>query len=341
MDQVPSEDSQCNNSLTSYQKNIILIVYAGSSVVSFLVSLTAVLLVLCLRLYPLFVYRLALYQELSSIFISLTQCFGLLQLNLVDVLYDQDATCTANAFLLQTALWVKLMFTLWLVFHLFCLAVFLKNWQQLEPLYIASSILFPFILAFIPLFTNTYGVEGARCWIRDRDSNCSKFAEGIAERYGLWLGPAFISLLLANFAIVVMLLIMRRRAYKEVDPELTPLVRKNKQALRQMLPLVFYPLIFVILMLLPSITRVISDSYSNEKSGFELNLLHGIAYPPGGFFSGLAVIIHICVMRSQRKRKKKKTQEPVKPPKSQMMYDKCMPSHELTSFTLLIEECNK
>lgn len=320
-----------NGSLTPYKKDVILIVYASTGLVSIIVSLTAVLLVLCLRLYPRFVYRLVLYQELSSILLSLTQCIGLLQLSAADKAgYDRDAVCSANGFLLQYALWAKLMFTLWLVFHLFYLGVFLKNCQRLELLYIFSSIIFPLIPAVIPLATKSYGIDGARCWIDDRDSDCHVFVKELAEIYTLWYGPAIISLLLANSAIVLLLLIMRHRAYNEVDPELTPLVRKNKQALRQMLPLVFYPLLFLVLMVIPVVTRLISDALG-DRNNFVLILLHGIAYPPGGCFSGLAVIIHVCIMHGQRKRK---ANEPLK--KGHIMYDKCTPFHEHSTFSILV-----
>lgn len=301
----------CHEYLNHTERNVALLVYGSSGIVSVVTSLTASLLIIIMKLYPQFVYRLALYQELSSIFISLTQCVGLLQLHYGDVQYDRDAACTASALLLQYALWLKLMFTAWLMFHLFFLAVFLKNLQRLELMYVLSSIMVPLLPTCIPLFTNAYGQDGARCWIKEKGADCKIYEEGLIERYVLWFGPAMICLLLTNLAIVIMLLVMRRRAYTEVDPELTPLVRKNKQALKQMLPLVFYPLLFLLLMLIPIISRIVSDI--SRYDIFPLALLHGIAYPPGGFFSGLVIIIHLCVMHHQRKRKGKRSLKEPKP----------------------------
>ena len=299
----------CHESINQTERNIALLVYGGSGVVSVVTSLVAVVLIILMKLYVQFTYRLALYQEFSSIFISLTQCVGLLQLNFPgheQQTYDPFAACTASALLLQYALWVKLMFTIWLIFHLFVLAVFLKNLQRLELLYVFSSLLVPIIPTCIPLFTQAYGKDGARCWIKEKtlnsSNNCDVFYEGLIERYVLWYGPAVIALVIANLATLVMLYVMKRRAYAEVDPELTPLVKKNKQALKQMLPLTFYPVLFLVLMVVPLITRIISDAIGTYDH-FPLALLHGIAYPPGGFFSGLVVIIHLCVLHSQRKKK--------------------------------------
>ena len=253
LEQTSEMPHPCNELINQTERNIALLVYGGSSVVSIVTSLVAVVLIVVMKLYMQFMYRLALYQEFSSIFISLTQCVGLLQLKFPgdgQQTYNPTAACTASALLLQYALWIKLMFTVWLIFHLFVLAVFLKNLQRLELLYVFSSLLIPIIPTCIPLFTQAYGQDGARCWIKERSTNCTPFDEGLIERYVLWYGPAIVALMIVNLATLVMLYVMKRRAYAEVDPELTPLVKKNKQALKQMLPLVFYPLLFLVLMLI-------------------------------------------------------------------------------------------
>ena len=90
----------------------------------------------------------------------------------------------------------KLLFTLCLVFHLFCLAVCLKNFVKLEVIYILLSVLFPLLHVWIPFIHNSYGIENAWCWIWNWNDNCpnSKYKERIIEQFVLWYGPLVVSL---------------------------------------------------------------------------------------------------------------------------------------------------
>ena len=74
LEQTSEMPHPCNELINQTERNIALLVYGGSSVVSIVTSLVAVVLIVVMKLYVQFMYRLALYQEFSSIFISLTQC---------------------------------------------------------------------------------------------------------------------------------------------------------------------------------------------------------------------------------------------------------------------------
>lgn len=274
----------------------------------------AVLIVLCSKpsLYKLLVYRLALYQVLASLALSATEGLALLQLNAR--VSEIDYTCIVSAFLLEYSLWMKLLFVVCLTFHLFCFAVLTKSLQNLEPLYIAISILFPVVPACIPLVTATYGEAGTWCWIPDEkmSENCTMqaYRTGMIEEYTLWLGPVSIALALDNIAVITMFVILLCRAYsrkrctgdegrsllsqsQRVDP--------RKEAFKQMLPLLAYPVIFFILNLIPLVRRIYE--VAAHKNSFALALIHAILGPSWGFFSGLALITHVCLIESkQRKR---------------------------------------
>ena len=63
--------------------------------------------------------------------------------------------------------WMKLLFTMWVTFHLFCFAVLHKNLQKLEVMYVVTSLLVPAVIACIPLITHSYGrtPDGTECFI--------------------------------------------------------------------------------------------------------------------------------------------------------------------------------
>ena len=302
--------NQCNasTSFSQEEKNVLLTVYGVIGILTNVPNITAVLMVLCLRLYPQFVYRLALYQELSSIFFGTAQSLALFQLRINNTMagYNYDVACKASAFLIQYSMVLKLSFTVWLTIHLFFFAVCLKNLQRLEVVYVISSSLIPIVPSVIPFLTDSYGVAGAWCWIPDWDNGCSteKYLIGITEQYVLWYGPAFICLILANLLIAILILVMLLRLCKPAVKEQIPLTTQPNQRaqqvlLKQLLPLLFYPLIFFFLLLVPLSSRIYNAIHTDAN--FTLMVVHAFANPFWGLVSGLALIVHICIMQYQKK----------------------------------------
>ena len=200
--------SECNNTFTKDQKNYILIAWSGTGMLSFTMCLIAVSLAFCMRLYKNFTYRLAMYQVLSSLCLSAAEASAITLLNFNGNIYYQIA-CKTTAFPLEYFSWVKLLVTLCLVFHLFCLAVCLRNFKKLEIGYVLFSILFPLLFSWIPFIHNSFGVVGAWCWIRSWKDDCAtqKYLEGIIEQFVLWYGPLFISLTLSVVAVFIILIV--------------------------------------------------------------------------------------------------------------------------------------
>ena len=150
------------------------------SAVSLLPSLATVIFVCVLKLHKTLVYRLALYQVLSAMEFSVVWItaaapqlrqaykiesftYNVSYLNgsyhLVNVSHfsldvkPAPAVVVFEALLLGSA-FIKLIFTFWIVIHLFALAVFHKNLQRLEPLYVVSSLLVPLVVTATLLGVN-------------------------------------------------------------------------------------------------------------------------------------------------------------------------------------------
>ena len=86
-------------------------IFAGTNGVSVLVCVLAAILVLCLKLYKTFVYRMALYQVLSALAVAFVETMQVVFIN-----YDKSPNsyrhdCIAIGFLVQYTIWVKLLFT--------------------------------------------------------------------------------------------------------------------------------------------------------------------------------------------------------------------------------------
>ena len=302
-----STTSDCNNTFRQEQKNHILLAKSGTGILSLTMCLIAVFLVFRLKLYKYFTYRLAMYQILSSLCLSVVEVSFLTLFNYDGDIYQQIA-CKTTAFFLEYFVWIKLLFTICLVFHLFCLAVCLKNFQKLEIGYVLFSILFPLLYTWIPFIHNSYGVAGAWCWIRDWKDDCANenYLEGISEQFALWYGPVFISLTVSVVAVFIIVVVLAQRMCAHRNPEHECLIEnhecnQNKKAIKELLPLLAYPVIFYILTLFPLINRVYSAISSNAS--FELVLAHSMTEPLYGFCSSWTLIIHILIMRQLKKKK--------------------------------------
>ena len=269
---------------------------------SFLACAVALLLAFLLRLYKHFTYRLAMYQVVGSLLweicVVMLSCTELS--NHSSMFYQ--VMCKVVAFLEFFSMSMKLMFTLWLTFHLFCYVVFFKNLKKLEWLYITSSVFLPLLVSWIPFIHNNYGIAGGWCFIRESTDTCTTNTEGIIEIFALFYGPLAVSLIFGVLAIFIMIVVMVSRAYvnSNTQTENEPLLRStSKTLLKQLLPLLAYPVIYFTLVLIPVTNRIYDAISPTENHG--LTMAHGIITAVMGLFAGLAFIVHIlCLRRHNR-----------------------------------------
>ena len=256
----------------------------------------------------MFVYRLSMYQVLGAI--------GNGTFLIMDLAFEKyygagpaslDRLCIATAYLTQFSLLVKLFFTIWLTFHLFCFAVYHKNMKGLEILYIATAILIPAAIALVPFFTHTYGLSKGWCWIMNaKDSSCppTPIKSGIIEQFAMWYGPALVTFVLESGAMVTLLVTLGCRAYRNGDERggSEPLLGQSvhRKALNQMLPLVIYPLVFGVLIVPPLANRIL-DAMEGEESLVRCKV--DVVFIPLLFLAaGATLIVHVCFLLLSKKK---------------------------------------
>ena len=300
-----------NATFTQEQDDTILLIMACTGSLSLLMCTVTSLLVVCLKLHKFITYRLAMYQVLSSLTYSFAEV-----LVLVSWHYKADtisnALCQMRAFLTEYFMWVKLLFTVCLVFHLFCLAVCLKNFKQLEIGYVAFSLLFPLLVSWIPFIHYSYGLAGVSCWIRDWKNDCAKshYNEGIVEQFVLWYGPLLLFLTFSIVAVTTVLVVLGIRSHNPCSRKesISLLLNKeklqNRKAIKQLLPLLVYPIIFSLLSLFPLVNRIYDaiSPFTNNS----LAILQSLTGSSWGFFSSLALLLHICIVLYLKNNKGKK-----------------------------------
>ena len=292
------EPSGCNTSLDKDQLDGALAIMSSTGGASVLVCTFAVALVVAFKLYKQFAYRLALYQVLAAMLFGAASCFEVLFINYEKNPQIYTRLCRIVASLFFSLEWVKLMFTTCVTFHLFCFAVFNKNFKKLEIVYVVCSTAVPVAVASIPFLTHSYGRAGAWCWIQDWKDNCPSdiFQVGNVETFALWYGPAFVVLLLDSMAMVVMGTVLTCRAHRNKAHEpLLSLNRAHKSALNQMLPLLAYPVIFFTFI----VTMFAYRLYSAKPHPPNYFLLKATAVlsPGAGLVAGCVLVLHIVIAK--------------------------------------------
>ena len=273
------------------------VIITGTNSASVLVCLLAAFLVYHLRLYRTVVYRLALYQVLASLAFATVEVFQIIFVNYSKAPEVYDRACMAIGWLIMYSLWVKIFFMTWVTFHLFYFAVLQKNLKKFEVLYVATSLLIPALIASIPLTTRTYGLNKyGFCFLNDTASVAT------IERFSLWYGPALLILLAISIAMIVMVITLARRVYSRSKYE--PITEGDQfwTAVKQLLPLSAFPILFFIFLIPVFIDAVIAHIYAANKSLTITNLFIAL----WSMSSGVTLLIHISVVRcfsAKRKRK--------------------------------------
>eukprot|EP00731_Ephydatia_muelleri_P013171 Em0007g481a len=206
--------------------------------------------------------------------------------------------CTALGLLQVYTESTKLFFTVSVAFHLFCFAVLHKNLKKLEVMYVVTSLLIPALIAIVPLVTHAYGLSpgGNICYIYANTS------VAFIERLALWDGPAMLMLIAVSTAMVAMVIKLASQVCRRSKYE--PITDGDQfwKALKQLLPLATFPLMFFIFEIPVFLYHVYTTQHSTPNEG--MFIADVVCFPLWSASSGATVIIHISVARiCGRKRK--------------------------------------
>ena len=269
-------------------------IFLSISFISVLLCLVTVAVVCKQRLHKTLVYRLAMYQILSAMEFSI-----LWIIVYTKSLYPLKVVIVLDSLLMGSS-FIKLMFTVWISIHLFALAVFHKNLQRFERLYVVSSLLIPLAVTIVLLGINLTGCYGNRTYPWEEIIFIIIFAV----------------LVLVSLLMVVMGTILCHRACRRRNAVLSEYDKQHKKVLHEMLPLLLYP-IFFLLFTMPIFVFVVHDfgtpTYNFTYMSYNINTTitmnlwapgwFGIFAPFWSFTTSLLLISHLCVVRCINKKK--------------------------------------
>ena len=275
------------------------------SSVAILVCLLAAILVFRLKLHKKVVYRLALYQVLASLAFAAVET--------LEIIFIHDAIsgqlCAAVGFFSLYTRWTKLLFTMWVTFHLFCFGVLGKDMKKLEVWYVVTSLLVPALIAVVPLTTKTYQLSPyhTSCYISTVNDTDIEFGEKLA----LWDIPAILILMVSSFAMTALVikiakLLCKRSKYKPITAG-----GQFWKALKELLPLAAFPMLFFVFIIPSIIYHIYSSIHDTPPAADKAKTISDAIVVTSVIFtslwsiaSGATLITHILMARCFKKKVK-------------------------------------
>ena len=246
--------------------------------------------------HKVFSQRLVLYSLTAALILS-----GIRVVQIVERVLEE--ICVPLAFLEEYVLWVKIAFTCWITFYLFMLTVCSCSSSRKcqEIVYVSVSVLLPLPFACVPVITNSYGLAGAWCWIRATDDGCNTLVAGVAEQFALTFVPLLVITALDIPAIMIIVCILCKRAWSYNREHRNPLLPKqnHRAALKEVLPLIAYPIIFHALSFIAIANR--TERAITGQSPFGLVYVQSMIEPTWGLLASITMLIHLCVLGKHKR----------------------------------------
>ena len=304
----------CNLSLSTDARDKLVAILSSGGFAGVLSCSMALFLLIFFKMYKTFSERLVLYLLLSGLFVA-----SVTALMITGIPFDfsqHHSLCQAIAFFWQYSIWILLLLTTFIVFHLAALVFFFKTLKKLEVSLVIFSLLFPLLFSWVPFLHDTYGLAGAWCWIRVYGyADCQFYREGLIEQYALWYGPLFLLLIVNAILTIAVLVVLCRRAFRK-QPNRVPDVDEDKRvrfqglnleadrykkALRDTLPLLAYPIIYNFFSWFILANRIRRNISPGSSFTIWVWVIHAVTAPTYAFVVGVAFIVYVIGLKKLSK----------------------------------------
>ena len=289
-----SSDLSC---FEQYDNTVFVIVVGlrvAGGIISFFCCLAMILLIIIFKKYKFFTQRLILYLAISTLAYAVVSAINVEGFRS----YRDDSVhgyCVFAGFLEQfVSIWVPAAITCIMV-DLFVRVVFDKPTERFEILYILLIFASPILYSWIPFIHDAYGPAGAWCWIRDVDYECNDFPFGTSLRFALYWVPLYI-LMPILFGLLIIILVLLRKRQKQWIGNFNPeSIELKKRMQKEVIPLLYYPIIFLLLNTPPLVNRIANAIQS--ETILPLWILAAISIP----FQGAVITLAFTLDPETRK----------------------------------------
>ena len=253
-----------------------------------------------------FVFRLVFYLMLLNLAEATILLLEVIPANLQGgTVFIRSAVCSFFGFVDQIIYWMGfiaifwfIIYMLWLTYHLYKIQDGLQNEsvpiprvsKKVEIVGILTLLITPFVLNWIPFIWGMYGLSRPWCWIRGTQNSCDDFVLGVTLMILLFYGPIVIIVLFSFISFTIIAIFVCRAASKLKGGNR----KKANRFIREMLLIVFYPLIYNILCIILLANRIKEATLlgKEEPPFFPLWMAEAIADPARVVLVPLAFILH-------------------------------------------------
>lgn len=285
--------------------NIAITVAVSTASVTFVTCTVVIVFIRMLKKHHFLPQRLILYLTVAVMIRCLSWVLQKIHFDLVNrynvASETTDRFCSLAGYFTTTSGWFELLAVTILTTNLFLHAVVTRSRGWLELVYVLIIFLLPFVFTWIPFIRGAYGQAGSWCWIRKETNDCQIFVLGVFFRFAIWFVPLFLLLLiLVIFYSTVTYIISKRN--NTWDGNFNPMIRRLKLKMqKEVRPLIWYPLIYFLLYLIPLASRI-TDSISSEPF-YPLWILSAITLPLQGGFIAVAFTLDTNTVRRLRRQR--------------------------------------
>ena len=280
----------------------------GVSTLAAIVCLLAILIIALFKAYKNFVHRCSLYLIITALACSISSVLRSAPVgNLCGyVVVRNEQLCKAAGFLTEYSVWMMLLCMCWITLYLFILAVFKRKYssKKCEVGLLIVCLIVPLLFSIVPFidFQNgtMYGLAGPWCWIKITNGTCHEYEEGVIEQFTLFYGPLIFIFTLNFLAMLVVIIVLYRGTRKQSGR----LQNQYKEAMKEAMPLLIYPIVYNILVSLGFINRVYYATV--KKANFSLWETQATAYPLLSLLIPLAYILRPQTLKLLKKLGKKR-----------------------------------
>lgn len=259
------------------------------SVISFFCCLCMIFFIIIFQKYLFFTQRLILYLSIATLGYSITSA-----INVEGYKAYRDSTvqgyCVFTGFLEQVITWWVLLSITCIMVDLFMKVMFNKMTEWFEIGYLFIIFASPLFVAWIPFINLAYGSSGAWCWIRSKDyKDCSDFPFGTVLQFALYYVPLYLLMAILLVLLIIILVKLRKQQTSwagKFDPKT---LEMKKQMQKEVLPLIYYPIIYLVINIPPWITRITGAAQPNNPV-LALWIISAIVFPLQGVIIMLAFV---------------------------------------------------
>ena len=257
--------TNCSFATVERQKTVV-IMYAVFAAIAFLFHITTIIIIVRTKAYKLFRHRLTVYLTIGGILRTTAYILQVVAVNIdlpdshpVTLRKGWERVCVLGAFMIHYSPYLQTFSVLWTCY--FVLKETLSPSQAeikltREIVGVVLVILLPILFSWEPFITNSYGFSGTRCWIVNTDCD-SRYGLSFIYEMSINVVPNLLLTLVGLALLLAAIIVLVRKIFAR------DLGRYFGKALRDILPMGIYPMIYV-LILLARMIALSTGKYTND-----------------------------------------------------------------------------